>query len=136
MMTESESKKQWPGSLSKKDYSLIIRLRFRKEIEKRYSREMQALYKILGFGSIRCNQPGDLDWVFLESIISQAKETALLITSLVLNIGLTISTTPLISHLISMKLVAIFVIICRSTYRNNSNYLPPLMAIYLYFAGA
>lgn len=40
------------------------------------------------------------------------------------------------SHLASMKLLAILVILCRSAYRNNSNYFPLLVAIYLYLAGA
>ncbi len=62
--------------LSKKDCNLIIRLRFWKEKEKRYDREIQALYKTLGFGLIKCNQPGDLDWAPLESIVNQAKKVA------------------------------------------------------------
>ena len=35
-----------------------------------------------------------------------------------------------------MKLLAILVILCRSAHRNNSNYFPLLVAIYLYSAGA
>lgn len=35
-----------------------------------------------------------------------------------------------------MKLVAILVILCRSAHRNNSNYVPLLVAMYLYSAGA
>lgn len=35
-----------------------------------------------------------------------------------------------------MKIVAILVILCRSAHRNNSNYLPLLIALYLYSAGA
>ena len=34
-----------------------------------------------------------------------------------------------------MKLVAMLVILCRSTYRNNGNYLPLLIPLYLYSAG-
>lgn len=35
-----------------------------------------------------------------------------------------------------MKVVAIFVILCRSAHQNASNYFPLLVAIYLYLAGA
>ena len=136
IMTESEPKMRWPGSLSKKDCNLIIRLRFRREMEKRYNREVQALYKTSGFGSIKCNHPGDLDRAPLESIVSQAKETAPLMMSLVSSVGLATTTSSTTSHLASMKLVAILVIMCRSAHRNNSNYLPLLVAMYLYSAGA
>lgn len=86
---------------------------------------------------IRCNQLEELDRAPLESIVSQAKETTLLITSLILNIGLTTttSTTLLIFHLALIKQVAILVIICRLAYQNNSNYLLLLVAMYLYSAG-
>lgn len=60
-MTEFEPQRQWPSFLSKKDCSLIIQLRFKKEIKKHYSCEVQALCKTSGFGSIKCNQPKNLD---------------------------------------------------------------------------
>lgn len=137
MMTESKPNGRWPASLSKKDCNLIIRLRFRREMGKRYGREVQTLCKRSGFGSIKTNQPGDLDRAPLETIVSQAKEKALLITSFVLSVGpTTTSSTPLTFHLASMKFVAILVIMCRSAHRNNSNYVPLLVAMYLYSAGA
>ncbi len=116
MMTKSEPKRRWPGSLSKKDCSLIIRLRFWREIKKRYNRKFQALCKTSSFGSIRYNPLRDLDGTPLESIVSQAKEAALLMTSLVFSVSLTTTTssTPLTSHLALMKLVAILIIMCRS----------------------
>lgn len=40
------------------------------------------------------------------------------------------------SQLVSIKLVAILVILCKLTYRNNSNYVPLLIALYLYLASA
>lgn len=39
-------------------------------------------------------------------------------------------------QLVSMKIVAILVILCRSAHRNNSNYIPLLIALYMYSAGA
>ncbi len=47
-----------------------------------------------------------------------------------------ISRSPLTSHLASIKLLTILVIICRSAYRNNSNYISLLMTMYIYSAGA
>ena len=71
----------------------------------------------------------------MDTIVNQAKETAPLLISLVLSVGPT-SRSPLTFHLVSIKLVTILVILCRSAYRNNSNYVPLLVAMYLYFADA
>lgn len=40
------------------------------------------------------------------------------------------------SHLASMKLLTIFVIICRSTHGNNNNYISLFVIIYIYSVGA
>ena len=69
-------------------------------------------------------------------IVSQTKEIAPVLTSLVLNVRLTTFSTPHMSHVALMKLIAIFVIICRSVYQNNSNYISLFIIIYLYSAGA
>ena len=66
----------------------------------------------------------------LPFIVTNAKEKAPLLTSLVQNIG-PLSKLAITSHLASMKLLAIFVIFCRSAHRNNSNYFPLLVVIYL-----
>lgn len=65
-----------------------------------------------------------------------SKKTSPLLTSLILNIGLIITTsiTLLTVYFALMKLVTIFVIICRLIHLNNSNYLPLLITIYFYFA--
>ena len=55
MMTESEPNRQWPTSLSNKDCDLIIWLRFRREMEKCYGREVQTLCKSSGFRLIKRN---------------------------------------------------------------------------------
>lgn len=44
------------------------------------------------------------------------------------------SKSLLISHLASMKLLAILVIICRSAYWNNNNYILLLVVMYMYSA--
>ena len=46
------------------------------------------------------------------------------------------SSRNLPSHLVTMKLIAILVILCRSAHRNNSNYIPLLIGLYFYSAGA
>ena len=61
MMTESEHGGQWPGSLTRKDCNLMIRLRFRREIEKRYGYKVEKLCKSSEFELANRNQPGDLD---------------------------------------------------------------------------
>ena len=137
-MTESEQEGQWPGFLSNKNCNLIIQLWFRKEIEKRYGRNVQKLCKSSGFGLIKSSkeESGVLDQEPVKKIVGQAKETASLLTSLVFNVGLTTSSTSVTIHLAFMKLVAILVILCRSAYQNNSNYIPLFIAMYLYLAGA
>lgn len=58
-----------------------------------------------------------------------------MMTSLMIGVGPT-SRSLLTSHLTLMKLLAIFVIIYKSAHWNNSNYIPLLVAIYIYLAGA
>lgn len=55
-------------------------------------------------------------------------------THLLLGVGPT-SKNPLTSYLASIKHLAIFEIIYRLVYWNNNNYVPLLVAIYIYFAG-
>lgn len=57
-----------------------------------------------------------------------------MITSLVFDVGLT-SIRLLTSYLALIKLLIIFVIICQSTCRKNTNYISLLVAIYIYSAG-
>lgn len=42
----------------------------------------------------------------------------------------------LASHQASMKLLTIFIVMCRLVYQNNSNYIPFFIAIYLNLASA
>lgn len=68
----------------------------------------------------------------LENVVAQAKATVLLLSSLVLNVGPTISIKNQISNLNSIKLIAIFVIFYKLVYQNNSNYLLFIIGLYLY----
>ena len=134
-MTESQHRSCWPSFLTCKDCNVMIRLHFRREIERRYTHNVQKLCKSFGFGQVDKGQPGDLDRDLLESIINQTKKTAPLITSMILSLRFN-SDTRLTSHLVSMKLLAVLVIMCKSAYWNNSNYLSFLVAMYFYLAGA
>lgn len=80
-------------------------------MEKRYGQEVQKLCRILGFGLIRNSQPEEIDHEPLGVIVVDAEKTAPLLISLVQSVGPT-SRTGITFHLISMKLLAILVILC------------------------
>ena len=134
MMTESTKDGHWSRALMQKDLNLMIRLRFRTEMEKRYGQEIQKLCQTSSFG-MAYNSKGDVDREPLEIIVTIAKERTPLLMSLVQSVG-PLSKSAMTFHLASMKLLAILVILCRSAHRNNSNYFPLLVVIYLYSAGA
>ena len=135
MMAESTEGGRWPDALTRKDCNSMIKLRLQSEMEQRYSREVQRLCKTSGFAMLQTGQPGDVDRGPLEEIVDQAENTAPMLSSLVRSVGPT-SRSAMTSQLVSMKLVAILIILCRSAHRNNSNYIPLLIALYLYLAGA
>lgn len=133
----------WPGVLTRKDFDIMIKLRLRKELEKRYGQEIQTLCKTPSFGLATDSKscPGEVDQRPLENIIKEAQEKAPLLGSMIMSVGpssrQTLSASNAnYSQLISMKIVAILVILCRSAHRNNSNYVPLLIALYMYSAGA
>lgn len=127
---------QFPHALTKKDWNLIIKLKGKSEMEKRYRREIQILCKTPCFGAVD-SEPGIINKHPLEGIVEIATEKAPLISSMVFGVGPTsLLQYPSKLHLISMKLVAVLVILCRSAHRNNSNYLPLMVALCLYSAGA
>lgn len=68
-------------------------------------------------------------------IVTIVKESALLLTSLVLSIE-HLSKLTMTSHLALIKLLAILVILYKSIDWNKSNYFPFLVVIYLYLAKA
>ena len=124
----------WFCAIMQKDMNLMIRLCFRSDMEKRYNQEVQKLCQLSSFG-LACSTKKNVNQRPLGMMMAILKETAPLLTSLVLGVGsLTKSTMTL--HLTLIELLAILVIFCRLTYWNKSNYLPPLLAIYLYFAKA
>lgn len=104
-------------------------------MERRYTHKVQKLCKSSGFGQVDKGRRRDLDQEPLKSIVNQTKETAPLITSIMLSLRSN-SNTCLTSHLASMKLLAVLVIMWRSTHRNSNNYIILLVAMYLYSAGA
>lgn len=135
MLVESRSSGPWSSALLRKDWDNIIDLGAQSELEKRYAHEVQSLCKTPSFGLVDYTAiPRDLDKAPLEEIVSVATTTAPLLTSLVACAGPARKNAR--SHLNRMKLVAILVILCRTAHRNNSNYLPSMIALYLYSAGA
>ena len=78
-------------------------------------------------------RPGEIDQTPLEGIVDVAKANAPMLTSLISQVGPLIKSLNSASHhLGDMRLVVILVIFCRSAHRNNINYLPLLIALYLY----
>lgn len=134
-MAESRKGCKWPTALSRRDDTSMIKYCIQSKLKRRYRKEVQALCKTSAFGMVSQDERvGGPDRRALESIVGQAKETAPLLSSLVLGVGPT-SRHEKVSHLGDMKLVGIFVILCRSVHWNNSNYIPLMIALYLYSAG-
>lgn len=113
MMIETGKKGRWPGALSKKDFDSMIKHRLNTEFAKRCNKEVQNLCRTASFGMMN-ETPGDIDRAPLETVVVQAKERAPLLTDIILAVGPacnhTLSTSS--SHLVNMKLVAVFVILC------------------------
>lgn len=121
----------------------MIQCRLQQEMEKRYSQEVQVLCKTSSFGlaSTSNSFPSEINQAPLENIIYKARSKAPLLASMIMSVGLSQSTLSLppsatFFRLISTKIFTILVIFCRSAHRNNSNYFPLLMALYLYSVGA
>lgn len=135
MKTESKQDSQWQDSLSKNTHDLIIWLWFRKEIEKQYSYEVQKLCKSSGFGLIKNEKKFSiLDLEPSEKILNLVKVTTLLLISLVFSVESITFSTSVTIYLASIKLIAIFVILCRLAHWNNSNYISLIITIYVYLA--
>ena len=143
MIMETTEGGQWPGALQRRDINMAIQLRFQPELEKRYGREVQTLCKTSGpstssgsaFGMINTTATGCMDLSPLEGVVKQSQLTASLLSSLVRSVGPS-SRSPTAAQLVAMKQVAILIILCRLANQNNSNYLPLLLALYMYSAGA
>lgn len=135
MMTETRKEGCWPKALYRRDWRLMLQLRLQSEAEILYGKEVQQLCKTKGFGFVDKSSFGDVDRAPLEGLVDIAKTTAPMLTSLVNSIG-PLTTSSNSAHLVSMKLIAILVIFCRSAHRNNSSYFSLLIALYLYSSGA
>lgn len=104
-------------------------------MEKRYGRKVQTLCRIVCFGAAPTDDmSGRVNKTSLDEIEDVAKKEAPLISSMVLNVGLTTSSCLSSSNVLSIKLVAILVILCQSAHQNNSNYFLLLVALYMYFS--
>lgn len=144
MMKETNKEiEYWLGVLTQKDFNIMIKLRLQKELEKWYGQEIQTFYKTPSFGlatnSKSCSKK--VDQRFLTNIIKEAQEKALLLGSMIMSVGpsswqILSASNANYSQLVSMKIVAILVIFCRSAHWNNSNYVPLLIALYMYSARA
>lgn len=90
MMKETDKKTGcWPGILMRKDLDLMIKLRFRKEVEKRYGQEIQSLCRTPSFGLATKSKswPGEIDQRPLENIIGEAQKNAPLLSSMIMTVG-------------------------------------------------
>ncbi len=115
----------------------MIKYHLNTKFAKQCNKEVQNLCRTAGLGMMS-ETPGDINRAPLETIVVQAKDQVPLLTNIILAVGpaynRTLSTSS--SHLVNMKLLVVFVILCRMAHRNNSNYLPLLIILYLYSAGA
>lgn len=75
-----------------------------------------------------------INWEPLETIASNVKTKIPLFSSLVSSVKPLFSSSSINSHRLSMKIVAILVILCRSTHQNHSNYVCVLIVLNLYSA--
>lgn len=87
------------------------------------------------FDMVNISTPGEIDWQSLKSIVSTTRAKTTLLCRLIK------SVEPLLSklfhsHLVSMKIVVIPVILCQSTHHNNNNYIFFFIALYLYLMEA
>lgn len=78
----------WPGIFMRKNLDLIIKLCFQKEVEKRYSRKVQLLYRTTLFGLATKSQsyPQKIDHCLLQNIINEAKNNAPHLSSMMMTV--------------------------------------------------
>lgn len=131
MMIEIYKESCWPKALYCRVWKLMLQLRLQSEAEILYGKEVQQLCKTKRFGFVDKNNFGDFDWALLEGLVNIAKTTVPMLTSLVNSIGLLIISSNS-AHLVSIKLMVILVVLCRSAHWNNSSYFPLLIALYFY----
>lgn len=123
---------RWPGCLTQRNWDFINNIQAKVKITKRYSKEIQSFCKTSCFGAVP--NGGIIDKEPLDEIVKVASSKAPLFSSMVFADGPACHTSAL--HLITMKLIAILIILCRLVHQNNSNYLPLFIALYFYSLGA
>lgn len=131
-----KSKGKWLSSLKLKNWDIIIELQAKAELEKRYNKEIQQLCKTAGFGTINKELTGVIDKSPLDDIIEITTKKAPPISSMVSSVGPRSYQYSINAQIMSMKLIDILVILCRTAHRNNSNFLLLLIALYFYSSGA
>ncbi|MCJ1462377.1 hypothetical protein MMC07_000977 [Pseudocyphellaria aurata] len=113
--------------------------RLNPEVEDRYRREVQWLCKTPSFGTAAAVDSihGEVDQRPLDDMVAEANNTAPSRANFILSVGpASRAATGSGQHTSNMKTVAVLAILCRSAHRNNSHYLPLVLALYLYSAGA
>lgn len=83
---------------------------------------------------LQIGQPGDVDQSLLKKIVDQTDNTTPMLSSLIRSVRPK-SRLAITSQLVSMKLVAILIILCKSVHRNNSDYIYLFITFYLYLTG-
>lgn len=86
MFLESNKNSGWPRVLAKKNLDFMINSFFKNEFVKRCNQKVQQLYQMPDFAIVTISTE-KLDWLLLETIITDKKESALLLSDLVLGTG-------------------------------------------------
>lgn len=133
----------WPSVIIQKNFDTIIKIYFQKKLKKRYSQEVQSFYKTPSFGLATQSTSSfkEINQRSFKNVIKEAQENVFLLNSIIIAIELSswrISLSSNVAYfwLISIKINTILVILYCSIYWNNSNYIPLLIALYLYTAKA
>lgn len=125
------------GTLTQKDWNLIIKLWAKSKLEKHYCKEVQSLCRTPRFKAAK-TKPKVINQHLLDEIIDVSSKKAPLLCSLMFGIRPTSYSSSFSSdpYLFSMKIVVVLVILCQSAHQNNSNYFLLLIALYIYSASA
>lgn len=115
LLAKSKKTNRWLQALMHKDCNNMIKYHLQAEIEKRYSQEVEQLYKTFAFRMVGIENPIGHCGI-LKNVVVQVKAMAPLLSSFVLSVRLTAFIKDPASNLSNMKLVAILVILYRSTH--------------------
>lgn len=73
--------------LTRKNWDHIINLQGKHEMEVRYKKEVQSLYKTKGFGTVCGDTLGTIDRKPLDEIMKTATQKAPLISNMIMSVG-------------------------------------------------